>query len=396
MVLRTVYVLRTQGLGMARHDIDKASVRNKLEPRRDPYWGAPVERGLYVGFRRLEQGGTWIVRYRTDDGQRFKSLGHVTAQNDYEAAKSEARRWRRIMDAGVQTDRPLTVADVCAEYTAAIKAEGRERTATDARKRFDRIVYDDPIGKIRADKLTQRHLEAWMARMEAGEMTGRKKGLPSKATFNRNLTSLKAALNRAVSRREIPHDRAVEWNAIKPHRGADGRRDVYLDKEQRRALLEAADDDLRDLLTCVALTGCRPGDPAAMLRRDYDARTGSVTFRTKTGERTIPVSPAAKKLFDRLAKGKLPLANLFSNGGKPWTPQAWAPLVKAAAARAELPPDTVAYSLRHAWITDAILGGMDPVTVARLTGTSLEMISKTYGHLVEGAARDKLAKLDFV
>jgi len=382
---------------MARHDIDKASVRNKLKPRREPYWGPPVERGLYVGFRKLEHGGNWIARFRNDEGRQvYQSLGAATAENDYEAAKREARRWMRTVEAGVQTDRLLTVADVCRDYVDAMKAEGRERSSVDAHKTFTRIVYNDPIGKIRADKLTQRHLEAWRARMEAGEMSGRKKGIPSRATFNRNLTALKAALNRAVSRREIPHDRAVEWNAIKPYKDADGRREVYLDREQRRALLEAAGGDLRDLLTCIALTGCRPGDPAAMLRRDWDERTGTATFRTKTGERKVPVSPAARALFDRLAAGKLPDAHLFTNEGEPWTPQAWAYQVKAAVAKAGLPAGTVAYTLRHCWITDAIVGGMDPVTVARLTGTSLEMISKTYGHLVEGAARDKLANLDFV
>src|SRR5690606_38193541 len=109
----------------------------------------------------------------------------------------------------------------------------------------------------------------------------------------------------------------------------------------------------RDLLTCIALTGCRPGDPAMMLRKDYDKRTSSVTFRTKTGGRTIPISPAAKELFDRLAKSKLPAALMFTNGGKPWTPQAWAPLVKRAADKADLPREVVAYSLRHAWISDA-------------------------------------------
>lgn len=382
---------------MARHDIDKAGVRNKLKPRREPYWGPPVERGLYVGFRKLEHGGTWIARFRNDEGRQvYQSLGAATAENDYEAAKREARRWMRTVEAGVQTDRLLTVADVCRDYVDAMKAEGRERSSVDAHKTFTRIVYNDPIGKVRADKLTQRHLEAWRARMEAGEMSGRKKGIPSRATFNRNLTALKAALNRAVSRREIPHDRAVEWNAIKPYRDADGRREVYLDREQRRALLEAAGGDLRDLLTCIALTGCRPGDPAAMLRKDWDGRTGTATFRTKTGERKVPVSPAARALFDRLAKGKLPDAHLFTNEGEPWTSQAWAYQVNAAVAKAELPAGTVAYTLRHCWITDAIVGGMDPVTVARLTGTSLEMISKTYGHLVEGAARDKLANLDFV
>lgn len=382
---------------MARYEIDKARIRNGLVPRREPYWGAPVQRGLFVGFRRLDQGGSWVARLHTDDRRHvYKSLGPVSAINDYEAARREAARWRRSVEAGVQTDRVVTVADLCRDYTAAIEAEGRARAAIDARKRFDRIVYADPIGKVRADKLTQRHLEAWMARMEAGEMTGRKRALPSKATFNRNLTSLKAALNRAVSRREIPHDRAIEWQAIKPHKDADGRRGVYLTREQRRALLAAADDDLRALLSCVALTGCRPGDPAAMLRRDYDARTGSVTFRTKTGPRTIPVSPAAKALFDQLGKSKLPGAPMFTDAGQPWIPQAWAPRVKLAAAEAKLPAETVTYTLRHCWITDAIVGGMDPVTVARLTGTSMEMISKTYGHLIEGVARDTLAKIEFV
>src|SRR3546814_1237633 len=102
---------------MARHDIDKAGVRNKLEPRKEPHWGPPVERGLFVGFRRLEQGGNWIARYRNDeDKQVYKSLGPVTPAYDFEAAKRDARRWSRSVDAGVQTDVVLTVADVCRDY----------------------------------------------------------------------------------------------------------------------------------------------------------------------------------------------------------------------------------------------------------------------------------------
>lgn len=382
---------------MARHEIDKERARKALKPRREPYWGAPVETGLYVGFRCLEMGGNWIARYRNEDGkQTYQALGRVSPEMDYQAAQQAARRWRRALEAGVKVDRALSVADVCRDYIKALESDGRARTAIDTRKRFDRIVYADAIGPLRADKLSQRHLEAWAARMEAGEMTGRKKGVPARSTLNRNLTSLKAALNRAVSRREIPKDRAIEWAAIKPHKNADGRRDIYLTRPQRRALLDATDGDLRDLLTCVALTGCRPGDPAAMVRKDYESRTGTVTFRTKTGARVIPVSPAAITLLNRLAKDKLPGAPLFTNGGVPWTPQAWAPLVKSAAARAELPPETVAYSLRHCWITDAIHGGMDLLTVARLTGTSLEMISKTYGHLVDEVAREKLAQVSFI
>src|SRR3546814_3590160 len=107
-----------------------------------------------------------------------------------------------------------------------MEAEGRERSSVDATKTLNRIGHNDPIGKVRADKLTQRHLEAWRERLESGEMSGRKRGLPSTATVNRNLTALKAALNRAVGRRELPHERAIEWNAIKPYRDEIGRGQV--------------------------------------------------------------------------------------------------------------------------------------------------------------------------
>src|SRR5690606_20058068 len=104
-----------------------------------------------------------------------------------------------------------------------------------------------------------------------------------------------------------------------------------------------------------------------VLRKDYDARTGSVTFRTKDHPRTIPLSPSAKALFDRLAKSKLPRAHLFTtDDGKPWQSKDWSGKVKEAVTKAKLPQETVLYTLRHSWITDAIIGGMDLLTVAKL------------------------------
>jgi len=54
------------------------------------------------------------------------------------------------------------------------------------------------------------------------------------------------------------------------------------------------------------------------------------------------------------------------------------------------------YTLRHSWITDAIVAGMDLLTVSKLAGTSLLMIEKHYGHLVQDGAREKLAAINFV
>ena len=58
-----------------------------------------------------------------------------------------------------------------------------------------------------------------------------------------------------------------------------------------------------------------------------------------------------------------------------------------------LPNTVTCYTLRHSVITDMIHGGLDAVTVAQLSGTSLLMIERHYGHLTEKHARDALARL---
>ena len=51
------------------------------------------------------------------------------------------------------------------------------------------------------------------------------------------------------------------------------------------------------------------------------------------------------------------------------------------------------YTIRHSVITDMIHTGTDPLTVAQLSGTSVLMIEKHYGHLTHDHARDALARL---
>ncbi|WP_298575559.1 integrase family protein [uncultured Luteimonas sp.] len=297
-----------------------------------------------------------------------------------------------------------TVADVCRDYVDALRSDGRDNTANDVNRRFERTIYSDRIGSLPLAKLSDKEIRSWRDRVERGDLAPLpvKKGRPpepkplSKAGVNRIRTTLVAALNHAVKRRRIRPERAIEWENVAPYEAATVRRELYLDREQRRALLANAGDDLRDLMECCVLTGCRPGDPAAVLRSDYDARHGAVTFKTKDHPRTIPLSPSAKALFDRLAEGKKSGDRLFTNAGKTWTPRDWSGMVKDAAAAAKLPADVVLYTLRHCWITDAITGGMDLLTVAKLAGTSLAMIEKHYGHLVHGTAREKLAAMEFL
>src|SRR6185437_4711019 len=132
-------------------------------------------------------------------------------------------------------------------------------------------------------------------------------------------------------------------------------------------------------------------------RGAFDARTGTLAVTGKTGSRTIPLAPPAITLFQRLSRDKLPGAFLFvRDDAKPWGHSDWDELVKRAATAAGLPAKTCLYTLRHSFITQALLDGVSTLEVSKIVGTSLGMIEKHYGHLVQDTARERLAKVQIV
>jgi integrase len=219
----------------------------------------------------------------------------------------------------------------------------------------------------------------------------------TRSTANRMRTRLVAALNFAVHERFVGVDVAMEWQTVPPFKGASQRRDLYLDLEQRRALLAASGGAVRDLIEAAAVTGARAGELISARRSQFDGRQQSITLIGKTGSRTVPLSPAAVALFQRLAVAKPPDALLLTrDDGKAWKHSDWDQLVRAAAATAGLPANTCLYTMRHSFITQAITGGMSVLETARLVGTSIAMIDKHYGHLALTTARERLAKLQMV
>ncbi|MHB1813427.1 MAG: tyrosine-type recombinase/integrase [Steroidobacteraceae bacterium] len=369
--------------------IHKVSVRDKLAPRREPYWAAPLEPGRFLGFRKIDAlRGSWVARARTEDGkgQRYCALGELTPTFGYDAAVKAARTWFAALDAGVISTTKFTVEDACREYIEDRQREKGERCAADASWRFTRYVYDAPIGAVELTKLRAPQIKAW------------RDGLGmTKSGANRMTTALRAALNLAVQNRRVPATAAIEWRSVKQHRNADNRREIFLDLGQRRALLEAATGAVRDLIEAVMLTGARPGELAGALRSAFDARTKTLKLNGKTGIRTVPLAPAAVAFFERVSKAKLPTAPLLArDDGKPWVRAEWTESVRAAAIAAKLPHGTCLYSLRHSWITQAISDGLTTLDVARLTGTSLAMIDRHYGHLVQGASAERLARVQML
>lgn len=374
--------------------IDSKTKRDKLASRREPYW-SPLQKGAAVGFRKLENGnGTWIARWRDDDGrQKYRALGEFEKFDD--AAKA-ARTWVDSCEQGAKTG-VTTVREVCEDYVKALKAEGRAATAKDAEGRFTRLVYGEPIAKLPIDKLRATNVSKWMNdQIEDDDEADDEDVRRSKDSANRNLATLKAALNRALQHRLVATDSG--WATIQkfPKVGAR-RKDAFLGMEQRKALLAVCPDDLALFVKAALLTGARPGELATLNAGDFDKQLGALTLTGKTGRRTVAISSAAVVFFTEASKDKLPAAPMLATSyGQRWNKDSWKRLFKDAVEAAKLSDSVVMYSLRHTAISEMILAGMDSFVVAKLAGTSVAMIEANYGHLrhdVVTARLDRVAML---
>lgn len=366
--------------------IHKVGVRTALKPRREPYWAPPLGLNQSLGYRKWDDGrGSWVARRKESDRKTYKALGPETDTFGFSEARAAALKWFANMELGVSSERH-SVADACKLYVEDRQREKGESCAHDAKMRFRRTVDGTAFGDRPLEKLRAPHIKAWFHGLKM-----------SKPSANRTLTTLKAALNFAVSNRLVAATAVQEWAEVKPYKDASKRRDLYLDLQQRRALLAETHGALRNLLEAAMLTGARAGELVNATRGQFDARLGCIQFAGKTGPRTIPLSVPALALFKRLAGSKLPAARLLvRDDGKPWAHSDWDELVRTAAAAAKLPPKTCLYTLRHSFITQAVQDGLSILDVARLVGTSVMMIEKHYGHLVHTVARERLAKVVMV
>jgi integrase len=386
--------------------IDRVETRARVAARRDPYWQR-LTQGRYVGFRKLRAGaiGTWLARF--NDGERYHyqplgDFGTLPEKERFDAAKRAAEEWFRHLDVGGSTSRS-TVKAACEVYVAKLRLENSEAAAKDADGRFTRLVYSDPIGKIDLAKLTPRDVAKWKERalkLKASDGAARKAGqrtdIPraARSSFNRNATALRAALNLAHDRREVASDFA--WSKeLRPLEGAEGRRRIYLSPKQRAMLIDKASEEVQPLLRALALLPMRVGEVADLRVERLDVQNRALNIpHGKTEFRNIPLSADALALFKQCAKGKLPSAWLIARAdGRQWDRFAWRDQVQPAAKAAKLPAGVSAYTLRHSTITDLVTGGCDLFTVAKISGTSVAMIEKHYGHLQREHARAALESL---
>lgn len=375
------------------HQITKKTDRSKLAPRREPYW-ARLEIGLYLGYRVMgDSVGTWIARRQEGTKKTYQALGH---HDHYDDAKKATLAWAGRVDAGV-TDKAPTVEAACQHYVKHQRTAKGEPAANDAEGRFKRLVYGTAFGKIALDKLNTIKVRAWRdGQIPNGDDFDDDTVRRAKDSTNRNMATLKAALNLAHRDRLIASDDG--WKTVTGFEKVGKRRTIFLNTDERRALVSKCGTGLRELVTALLLTGIRPGELAGCDVSDFDKITGTLTIRiSKTEARTVPLSTAAIEHFKVATKDRIGAAPLIPDAfGNRWNKDAWKKPFKAAVVAAGLPDKTVIYTLRHCAITELIAGGMDSHLVAKIAGTSTAMIDANYGHLRVDKTRalmDKTAML---
>ncbi len=165
-----------------------------------------------------------------------------------------------------------------------------------------------------------------------------------------------------------------------------------LTEAEYRALLRHSSPVLRRMLFALRHTGARPKE-LRELTWDQVQTDRIVLTRHKTSstqrvrrDRVIWLVPAMRRLLAWM-KTNAAGPHVFANTrGLPWTRDALVQAVGHARDRAGVASGAVAYSLRHSFITAALVNGVGVASIAALAGNSVEMVAEVYSHIADDHA----------
>ncbi|RZL68774.1 MAG: integrase [Variovorax sp.] len=376
--------------------INTVAGRNRLKPRREPYW-LKIRAGDFLGFRRTEgAGGTWIARHRTDVGkQTYQALGDFSELNEserFDAASKAASDWFKHLGEGGRTE-VTTVAEAARAYLTELRADKRAKVADHAEPQLELHVLSHRIARISLGKLRDRDIVSWRRDLRDKPTP---QGKPrAGSTINRVCNLLRAVLNQAVKDGYVTTSRAWK-DALAKDGSAERSGGVYLDRDQRRALLKHAKAEIRPFLEALTLLPARPGAIAALTAGNFDKRTGvlHITEDKAHGNRRMKLQGKAAAFFTVQVQDKLPATLMFMNSrGTAWDRDSWSHQFRNAADLAKIPAEASTYDLRHSGITDLVAVGVPTITVATWAGTSVAQIEANYHHHAPEHSADALERL---
>ena len=399
-------------------NLETREARRRLPARHEPYWRA-VESGRHFGYRKGPRGGIWKARMLREDSNYDKeTLGRADDVLDadgaeiftYAQAQAKARDWfaeRARVAAGHEiASEHYAVKDAISDYLAAYAAHGKSLTET---RRVANVHILPELGEIELAKLTTRRIRVWHEglataparlrtrrgkpqrhRKAPADVEGRRK---RRATANRVLTVLKAALNRAFDDSRVTSDEA--WRKVRPFPKVDAPVIRYLNDAECVRLVNSCEPDFRPLVQAALLTGCRYGELVRLHVADYNADAGGIlTVRESKGgkARHVVLTDEGRELFDALSVGKPGDALIFIRpDGKPWSKSHQQRPLSEACQRAGIKPAVSFHVLRHTHGTALAMRGVPMgVIAAQLGHADTRMTERHYAHLAPSYVADTI------
>jgi len=230
-----------------------------------------------------------------DDTVDADSVKVLTYFQAIEAARGWGER-RRLADAGVTLKGSYKVSDAVRDYMDEVRAEKSPSAVKNIEYAFNVALPE--LGDLEVENLTYSRLTKRRNDLATRAKRVRKKRNATKqptrpmletddarrarrATANRVLTQLKAALNRAFRAGCVATDEA--WRKVTPFRRVDAVVVRYLSTDESRRLVNACPSDFRQLLQGALLTGCRYSELTRVRCGDFNADADTLAIRQSKG-----------------------------------------------------------------------------------------------------------------
>jgi integrase len=393
--------------------MDTRSARAKLPMRDSPYW-VSLAPGCALGYRKGAKGGVWLAKLVRDGVRQQTTLGPADDALDpdgalaisYADAQAKAREWFATVTRPASPTGPYTVCDAVADYLDWFRTRRKSIKETEASVNAFILprLGDDDVSSLSAAQLRKWHADIAAAAPRVRTKPGDQQkvrdtnGDPEaqrrrRATANRILTVLKAALNHAWREGKVASDDA--WRRVVPFREADAARVRYLDRDECRRLVNASPEPLRTIVRGALLSGARYSELARMHVADFHRDSGTLLVRiSKAGKvRHIELTAEGLEFFGEIAASRPGAELLFHRDGAAWgKSHQQRPLVEACRA-ARISPAASFHTLRHTYASLMVMDGVPLMVVARNLGhADTRMVEKHYGHLATSYVREAIRR----
>ena len=385
------------------HRLETRAARSRLVQRPEPYW-LLLNEGFHLGYYRGKSVTKWVARHRPPGragGYNKSTLGEAddgadadgVKVLDFRQAQDRAREWLRLVEGGAAVKASYTVGHALDDYLAAFSGKDLANT----RRRAEQFIRP-VLGDVKLSRLTAAQVRSFLndrantpARLrsrKSNEQQFRPLDSPEarrkrRATANRDMTVLKAALNLAYANMRIATDQA--WKSVKPFKGVDGARLRYLTDDEARRLVNGAAIEFRPIVQASLLTGARWGELRNVTVADVDLQAGTVRLQETKGSqpRDCYLESEGLSLFTSHTAGKAGSGCVFPGpDGKRWADSTQLRRMMDACEAAKVDPPASFHDLRRTYGARLARAGVPISVIAQALGHADERITrKHYAHL---------------